>query len=101
MAEAHKPRSRPTSLTSRPCRALNQMRSWSTMLMMAMGTSKKTAAMATILSKAPSGGVSRMSYRRTAAIRRDSSSSSFVTMDVALASFRRRSRQVRERCSRV
>ncbi|WP_236842000.1 hypothetical protein [Bosea sp. PAMC 26642] len=41
----------------------------STMLMMAIGTLKSRAAIAVVRSNAPSGGVSRMSYRRTAIIR--------------------------------
>jgi hypothetical protein len=61
MAEAQSPGSRSTSPTSVPWCDLNQMRSWSTMLIMEMGALNRRAAMEVMRSNEPSGGVSRMS----------------------------------------
>jgi hypothetical protein len=73
IVESQSPGERSTWSTSRPWCDLNQIRSSSTRLTIAIGTENKSAAMAAIRSNDPSGGVSRMSYLRRAASRKASS----------------------------
>src|SRR6267143_3866810 len=66
MADAQRPGSRAICCASSPWRDLNQMRSWSTRLIRAIGTRNSSAARAVMWSNDPSGGVSRIEYRRSA-----------------------------------
>jgi hypothetical protein len=73
IVESQSPGRRSTWSTSKPWRDLNQIRSSSTRLTIAIGTENRSAAMAATRSNDPSGGVSRISYLRSAASRKASS----------------------------
>jgi hypothetical protein len=60
IADAHRPGSRGICPAGSPVAALNQIRSSSTIVTVAIGTLKMRAAKAQIRSKMSSGGVSRM-----------------------------------------
>src|SRR6266852_8054847 len=88
MAEEHNPASRAVCSVLIPTRDLNQTRSSSTRLTPAIGTRKQFAAISAMRSKAGSGGVSRIWYRRSAFKRSASFSGSTVFIASTPPSYR-------------